>query len=212
MEAIRQVRGDGHHTPIVVDKEAEGAPLARVTPGFKGIVRCFQVNLYVGHKVKNLFWGIEVGLDTANYKSYIDVSDLLMLVIHLEGKENGCSPTELESALHHRGHKCTVCNEFLQVAQGSALHAEGMLYGAEADVPQGETILAVEGVPWYRTLAGELQEYLVEVECGHLEEQAGNLLQAYVAWYMQDNMLKRKMTYKLTLDAADDDTWRTTCD
>ena len=203
--------GDGHHAPIVVDKEAEGVPFAWVTPSFKGITRCFQVNLYVGHKVKNPFWGVEVGLDVVDYESYIDVSNLLMLVIHLEDKENGCCPAELEGALHHGGHKHTLCNEFLQVVKGNALHAEGTLYGAEADVPQVETILAEESVPWYGPLAGELQEYPVEVECSHPKEQVGNLLQAYVVWYTWDNMHKRKMTYKLTLDAMDDNTRRTTC-
>ena len=137
----------------------------------------------------------------ADYKPYIDVGDLLM---------NGCSPTELESALCCR-HKCTLSDEFLQVVQGNPLHAEGMLYGAEVDVPQVETILAEESVPRYGTLAGELQEYPVEVECSHLKEQAGNLLQAYAARYMRDNMHKRKIMYKLTLDAMGDNTWRTTC-
>ena len=93
-----------------------------------------------------------------------------MLVIHLEDKENGCSPTELKGALHHEGHKCTLSDKFLQVVKGDALHVEGTLYGAEADVPQVETFLAVEGVPRYGTLAGELQEYPVKVECGHLKE------------------------------------------
>ena len=152
-------------------------PLARVIPGFKGIMHHFQVDLYVGHKVKNLFWGIEVGLDVVDYKSYIDVGDLLMLVICLEDKENGCSLTELQSALHRGGHKHAICDEFLQVVQGNALHAECTLYGAEADIPQVETVLAEESVPQYGTLAGELQEYPVEVECGHLKEEAGNLLQ-----------------------------------
>ena len=156
-EAIRQVCGDGHHAPIVVDKEAEGAPLARVTPSFKGIMCQFQVDLYVRHRVKNLFWGIEAGLDVVDYESYIDVSDPLMLVIHLEDKENGHSPTELEGALCYGGHKCTLCNEFLQVVQGNLLHAECMLYGADVDIPQVETILDEEGVPQYGTLAGELQ-------------------------------------------------------
>ena len=113
-----------------------------------------------------------------DYESYIDIGDLFMLVIHLEDKENGCSPTELKSTLCCRGHKCTLCDKFPQAVQGNALHAEGMLYGAEVDVSQIETVLAVEGVPQYETLAGELQEYLVEVECGHLKEQMGNLLQA----------------------------------
>ena len=104
-----------------------------------------------------------------------------------------------------------LCDEFLQVVQGNALHAKCTLYGAEVDVPQVETVLAVEGVHQYGTLAGELQEYPIEVECGHLKEQAGNLLQAYAACYTRDNMQKRKMMYKLTLDAADDNMRRTTC-
>ena len=99
-----------------------------------------------------------------------------MLVIHLEDKENGCCPAELKGALHHRGYKHALCDEFLQVVKGNALHVEVVLYRAEADVPQVETILAVESVPWYGTLAGKLQEYPVEVECGHLKEQVGSLL------------------------------------
>ena len=94
----------------------------------------------------------------------------------LEDKENGHYPTKLEGALCHRGHKHALCNEFPQVVKGNMLHVEGTLYRAEADVPQVETILAVESVPRYGTLAGELQEYPVEVECGHLKEQAGSLL------------------------------------
>ena len=148
---------DGHRTPIVVDKEAEGTPLAWVTPSFKGIMCSFQVNLYVRHEVKNLFWGIEAGLDTVGYESYVDIGDLLMLVVHLEEKENGCSPTELEGALHHGGHKCALCDKFPQVVQGNLLHSECTLYGAEVDIPQVEVILAEEGVPWYGTLTGELQ-------------------------------------------------------
>ena len=128
-------------------------PLAWVTPSFKGVTCCFQVNLYVRHEVKNPFRGIEVGLDAVDYKTYVDVSDLLMLVIHLEDKENGCCLTELKGALCHGGHKHALCNKFPQVVQGNVLHAEGMLYGAEADVPQVETILAVEGVPQYGSLA-----------------------------------------------------------
>ena len=110
------------------------------------------------------------------YKSYVDVSDLLMLVICLEDKKYGCHPTEFEGALHHGGHKHALCNEFLQVVKRNALHVEGMLDWAEADVPQVEAILAVESVPQYGTFAGDLQEYPVEVECSHLKEQARSLL------------------------------------
>ena len=115
-------------------------------------------------------------LNVVDYKSYVDVSDLLMLVAHLEDKENGCCPAELKDALCHRGHKCTLGGEFPQVVKGDALHVEGTLYGAEVDVPQVGTDLAVESVPQYGTLAGELQEYPAEVECSHLTEQVGTLL------------------------------------
>ena len=175
-EAIRRVHWDQHYTPIVVDKEAKGTPLTQITSSFKGVMCCFQVDLYVGHKIQDLFWGIEVGLDVAYYKPYVDVSDLLMLVICLEDEEYGCHPTELKGALSHRGHKCALHDELPQVVQGNALHVKGALDGAEANVPQVETILAVVSVPGYRTLACKLEEYLAEVECSHLEEQVESLL------------------------------------
>ena len=163
-------------TPIVVDKEAEGMPLTWITSSFKGIVCHFQVDLYVRHKIQDLFWGIEAGLNMAYYKPYVDIGDLLVLVIHLEDEEYGCHPTEFDGALSHRRHKGTLHDEILQVAQANALHVKGALDGAEVNVPQVETILAVESVPWYRTFACELEEYPAEVECSHLEEQAESLL------------------------------------
>ena len=183
-EAISWVHGDRHYAPIVVDKEAEGASLTQITSSFKGITCRFQVDLYVGHEVQDLFWGIEVGLDTAYYESYVDVSDMLMLVICLEDKEYGCHPTELDCALCHRGHKRTLCDMFPQVVQGNALHVEGTLDGTEANVPQVEPILAVESVSGYGTLAGKLQEYPAEVVCSHLKEQVESLLEAEAARYM----------------------------
>ena len=169
-EAIRWVRGDRHHALIVVDKETEGMPLTWITSSFKGITCRFQVDLYVGHKVQDLFWGIEAGLDVAYYKSYVDISDLLMLVIHLEGKEYGCHPTELKGALHSRRRKMCPQQRASTGSPGNVLHVKGALDGAEADVPQVETILAVESVPRYRTLTCEVEEYPAEVECSHLEE------------------------------------------
>ena len=137
---------------------------------------CFQVDLYVRHEVQDLFWGVVLGLNTVYYESYIDVGDLLVLVVHLEDEEYGFHPTELKGSLCHRGHKCALCDELPQVVQGNALHVKGALDGAEVDVPQVETILAVESVPRYGTLACKLEEYPAEVECGHLEEQVESLL------------------------------------
>ena len=50
-EAVRQVCGNGHGTPIVADKEAKGMPLAGVAPGFKSVVHCLVVDLYICNKV-----------------------------------------------------------------------------------------------------------------------------------------------------------------
>ena len=117
-----------------------------------------------------------MGLDAVYYESNVDIGDLLMLVIHLKDEEYGCHPTELKGALGHGRHKCTLCYKLQQVVQGNALHVKGALDGAEVNVPQVETILAVESVPRYRTLACELEEYPAEVECGDLEEQVESLL------------------------------------
>ena len=157
----------------------------------------FQVNLYVGHKVQDLFWGIEVGIDVAYYESYVDISDLLVLVICLKDKEYGCHPTGLKGALHRGRHKHTLCDELPQVVQGNTLHVKGVLGGAETDVPQVETILAVENVPRYRTLTCELEEYLAEVECGHLEEQVESLLQEGAAQYEQLKCTKGRQSINL---------------
>ena len=169
-----------------------------ITSSFKGVMCCFQVNLYVRHEVQDLFWGVEVGIYAAYYESYVDISDLLMLVVCLKDKEYGCHPTELEGALHHGRHKYALCNELQQVVQGNALHVKGVLDWAEVDVPQVETIQAVESVPRYRTLTHELEEYLAEVECSHLEEQMESLLQEGVAWYTQLKCTKGRLSINLT--------------
>ena len=120
-----------------------------------------------------------------------------MLVIHLKDEEYGCHPTELEGALHHGRHKHALCDELLQVVQGNALHVKGALDGAEVDLLQVETILAVESVPRYRTLTCEVEEYLAEVECGHLEEQAESLLQEGVAQYTWLKCTKGRLSINL---------------
>ena len=186
-----------HHTLIVVDKEAKGTPPTWITSSFKGITCRFQVNLCVRHEVQDLFWGVEVEIDAVYYESYVDIGDLLVLVICLNDKEYGCHPTELRGALHCRRHKHTLCNELPQVVQGNALHVKGALDGPEANVPQVETILAVESVPRYRTLTHELEEYLAEVECGHLEEQAESLLQEGAVRYTWLKCTKERLSINL---------------
>ena len=77
------------------------------------------------------------------------------------------------------------------------MHVKGALDGAEANVPQVETILAVESVTGYRALAYELEEYLAEVECGHLKEQVESLLSEDVAWYTQHKCTKGRLSTDL---------------
>ena len=152
-----------------------------------------------------------MGLDVADHKFYIDVGDLLMLVVHLEDEKNGCSSAELEGALQCGGHKCALSDESPQAVKRDALHVEGLLYGAEVNVPQVESVLVLKGVPWDGALVSQLQKYAVEVKCGHLKEQVGKLLQVEAMWYPWVNLHRRKMMYKLTLGAVDDNMWRTMC-
>ena len=81
------------------------------------------------------------------------------------------------SSMRGGGHEHALSNEFPQVVKRDALHAEGLLYGAEANYPQVECVLALEGVPQDGALAGQLQKYAVKVKCSHLKEQVGKLLQ-----------------------------------
>ena len=50
-EAVRQICGNGHGTPIVADKEAKGAPLVGVTPSLKSIPCHLEVDLYIPDEV-----------------------------------------------------------------------------------------------------------------------------------------------------------------
>ena len=50
-EAVRQVHGNGHGSPIVADKEAKGMPFARVTSGLKSVPHHLEVDLYVPDEV-----------------------------------------------------------------------------------------------------------------------------------------------------------------
>ena len=47
---------------------------------------------------------------------------------------------------------------------------EGSPYGTEVNVPQVESVLALEGVPWDGALVSQLQKNVVKVKCGHLKE------------------------------------------
>ena len=51
------------------------------------------------------------------------------------------------------------------------LHAEGSLYGTVANVPQVESVLALEGVLRDGALVGQLQKNAVKVKCGHLKDK-----------------------------------------
>ena len=143
------VHGDQHHTLIVVDKEAKGVPLTWITSSFKGIMCHFQVDLYVGHKVQDLFWDIEAGIDMAYYESNVDVSDLLMLVICLKDEEYGCSPTEVKGALHNGRYECTLSNELLQVVQGNVFHVANSFLLVFAVSGPFTSFLVLHTVSWF---------------------------------------------------------------
>ena len=58
------------------------------------------------------------------------------------------------------------------------LHAEGSSYGTKANVPQIESVLTLESLPWDGALVLQHQKNPVEVKCHHLKwERAERLLQ-----------------------------------
>ena len=110
-----------------------------------------------------------MGLDPADDESHIDICDPFMLAICLEDQENSGSPAELGRALRHGGHECTLGDEFPQMVKRDALHVEGLSHGTKANIPQIESILALEGVPWDGALVCQHQKNLVKVKCRHLK-------------------------------------------
>ena len=102
-EALRQIHGDGHGTPIVAEEEAKGTPLAGVTPSLKSIARHLEFDLYILNKVQDLVQSIQVGLDPVDHKPHIDICDPFMSAICLEDKEDGSSPAELGGLSDGRG-------------------------------------------------------------------------------------------------------------
>ena len=70
-------------------------------------------------------------------KSDIHISDSFKLTICLEDQEDSGSPTEFAAWVFFcGGHECVGRKYFLQLVKGDALHAEGLVDGAEANVPE----------------------------------------------------------------------------
>ena len=87
-----------------------------------------------------------MGLNPVDHEPHIDICDPLMLAIHLEDQENGGSPAELGRALRCGGHECTLGDESPQTVKRDVLHAEGLPHGTNVNIPQIESILALEGI------------------------------------------------------------------
>ena len=170
-EAVQQICGDGHCTPIVTDEEARGTPFAQVAPSLKSVVCRLEVTLYIPNKFQDLVQSIQAGIDPVDHEPHIDVCDPFMLAICLEDQEDGSSPAELRRALQQWGHECTLSDEFPQMLKRDALHAEGLPYGTKANVPQIESVLTLEDVMWDGALVRQHQLNTVEVECHHLKRK-----------------------------------------
>ena len=69
-------------------------PLAGVAPSLKSIVHHLKVNLYVFDEIGDLVWGIQVGFNSADHESHVNIGNLFMLAVCLEDQENGSHPTE----------------------------------------------------------------------------------------------------------------------
>ena len=69
------------------------------------------------------------------------------------------------------GHEHTLSNEFPQMVKRDVPHVEGLPYGTKANIPQVESVLALEGVPWDGALVHQHQKNAVKVKCSHLKKK-----------------------------------------
>ena len=117
---------------------------------------------------------MEAGLHTVDHKSHIDISDPLMLVVHLEDEENGCSPTELGGPSDAGGMNAPLAMSLHRQSREMRCMQRVCHMGQKRMSPQVESILALEGVLWDGALVSQLQKNAVKVKCGHLKEKQEN--------------------------------------
>ena len=67
------------------------------------------------------------------------------------------------------GHEFTLSDEFPQMVKRDVLHVEGSSYGTKVNVPQIESVLTPESVPWDGALVFQHQKNPVKVKCHHLK-------------------------------------------
>ena len=85
-QTIGRVRWDGHNATEIVHKEAIGMPIASIMPGLESLTCLPEVDLYVLDEVGDLAGAVEVGINSADHKSHINIDNSLMLTVHLEHK------------------------------------------------------------------------------------------------------------------------------
>ena len=75
-------------------------------------------------------------------------------------------------------HECTLSSEFPQTVKRDVLHVKGSSYGTEVNIPQIESVLTLEGVPWDGALVHQHQKNPIKVKRHHLKwEKVGRLFQ-----------------------------------
>ena len=74
------------------------------------------------------------------------------------------------------GHECTLSDEFPQMVKRDALHVEGLSYGTKGNVPQVESILTLESLPWDGAWVLQHQKNPVEVKHCHLKWEGAERL------------------------------------
>ena len=85
-QTIGRVRLDGHNAPEIVHKEAIGAPLARIVPSLESIVHLPEIDIYVLDEVVDLAGAVQVGIDSVDHESHVNVDNSLVLNVRLEHK------------------------------------------------------------------------------------------------------------------------------
>ena len=74
------------------------------------------------------------------------------------------------------GHEHALSDEFSHMVKRDALHAESLSYGTKVNIPQVESVLTLESLPWDGARVLQHQKNPVEVKHCHLKWEVAERL------------------------------------
>ena len=177
-KAVWQICGNGHGTPVVADKEAKGAPLARSLPALNA--SCTTWSSPSMSLMKSRIWSGVYRWDSTLRTMSPTQTSVIFSCWPSAWKTRRMAVVPLSSGVpsNGEGHECSLSNEFPQMVKRDALHVECSPYGTKTNVPHIESVLTLESLLWDGTWVLQHHKNPVEVKRCHLKwERAKRLSQ-----------------------------------